>query len=60
LGKAVPKNIKARARSLMEAFPDVFSSDFEKNKEFLNSLGLPFFKSTRNNVAGYISRQKHK
>jgi small subunit ribosomal protein S17e len=58
LGKAVPKGIKSRADFLLQRYPDSFSRDFEKNKEVLNSLGLPFSKQTRNLIAGYISKKK--
>ncbi len=60
MGKAVPKNIKIRALQLIEKFPDRFSTDFEKNKEILKELNLPFFKSTRNRVTGFITRKMHK
>ncbi|MFH1588808.1 MAG: 30S ribosomal protein S17e [Candidatus Diapherotrites archaeon] len=59
MGKAVPKRIKLIARQLMEKFPDKFSAkNFDKNKEFINSLTLPIAKHTRNLVAGYITRLK--
>lgn len=57
MGKAVPKNIKLRAAVLMEKYPDSFSNDFEKNKEFIVSLELPFPKSTINLITGYITRK---
>ncbi len=58
MGKAVPRNIKQRANLLIEKFPDETSDDFEKNKEFINSMELPFSKKTRNLMAGFITRQK--
>lgn len=58
MGKAVPKGIKARANFLMQEFPESFSEDFEKNKEFINSLDLPFLtRLNRNLIAGFISRK---
>ncbi len=56
MGKAVPKIIKHRAKILMEKFPDKFSDDFEKNKQFLKSLNLPFSKLEINLMAGFIAR----
>jgi ribosomal protein S17E len=56
MGKAVPRSIKLRASQLIEMFPEKVSVDFTKNKEFINSLELPFAKSTRNLIAGFISR----
>lgn len=58
MGKAVPRNIKQRANLLIEKFPDETTDDFEKNKEFINSMELPFSKKTRNLMAGFITRQK--
>ncbi|MCD6247524.1 MAG: 30S ribosomal protein S17e [Candidatus Diapherotrites archaeon] len=56
MGKAVPKIIKHRAKCFLEKFPDKFSSDFEKNKQFLRSLNLPFSKLEINLMAGFIAR----
>ena len=60
MGKAVPRGVKTKAHTLIQLYPDSFSKDFEKNKEFLNSLNLPFSKLTRNLIAGYISKQMAK
>jgi ribosomal protein S17E len=57
MGKAVPRGIKSKAATLMKLYSDKFGVDFEKNKQFLNSLDLPFSKLTRNLLAGYISKQ---
>ncbi len=56
LGKAVPKNIKIRAEKLLKEFPDKFTADFEKNKQIIDELELPFSKIDRNLVAGFITR----
>ncbi|MCX6798623.1 MAG: 30S ribosomal protein S17e [Candidatus Diapherotrites archaeon] len=60
MGKAVPKSIKMRAEVLLLRFPDKFSGDFEKNKEIVNQLDLPFSKFDRNMVAGFITRTMNK
>lgn len=59
LGKAVPKSIKSRSETLLEKFPDRFGTDFEKNKEILNSLGISFSRFDRNMIAGFITRKVH-
>ncbi|MCD6478668.1 MAG: 30S ribosomal protein S17e [Candidatus Diapherotrites archaeon] len=56
MGKAVPKIIKHRAKELLATYPDKFCKDFEKNKQFIRSLELPFTKLEINLMAGYISR----
>jgi len=60
MGKAVPRGVKTKAHTLIKLYPDSFSKDFEKNKEFLNSLELPLPKLTRNLIAGFISKQMAK
>ena len=60
MGKAVPHNIKSRANVLIQAFPENFSGNFEKNKEFINSIGMPLSKLQKNLVAGFIVRIKER
>lgn len=60
MGKAVPKAIKARAKTLMKLLPGKFAKDFEHNKRALDSLKLPFSKTDRNLIAGFITRQMAK
>ena len=57
MGKAVPKLVKQRSHTLLEEYPDRLSKDFEKNKEFLHSLNLPFSKVEINLMSGYIARK---
>ncbi len=57
MGKAVPRIIKQRSNELLKAYPDNFSREFEKNKEFLKSLELPFSKTELNLMSGFISRK---
>lgn len=57
MGKAVPKLIKQRAQELIKAYPENLSKDFQKNKEFLKSLALPFSKTELNLMSGYIARK---
>ena len=60
MGKAVPHNIKSKANVLVQAFPESFSGSFEKNKEFINALGMPLSKLQKNLVAGFIVRIKER
>ncbi|MBI5553236.1 MAG: 30S ribosomal protein S17e [Candidatus Diapherotrites archaeon] len=58
MGKAVPRRVKSMAAALIEEFPDKFvAKDFEANKKFVNLLRIPVSKSTRNLVAGFITRK---
>jgi len=57
MGKAVPKNLKSRAAVLMKEYPDKFTIDFEQNKQFLDSLELPFSNQVRNLISGFITRK---
>ncbi len=57
MGKAVPRRIKLISSQLLEKFPDKFvKKDFDANKKFIDSLNLPFDKTTRNLVSGFITR----
>ncbi|MBN1940915.1 MAG: 30S ribosomal protein S17e [Candidatus Diapherotrites archaeon] len=57
MGKAVPKAIKMRVETLLQEIPEKFSTDFEKNKEALNSLNLPFSVFDRNMMAAFLTRK---
>lgn len=57
MGKAVPKAIKMRVEILLEEAHDKVSASFEKNKEFLYSLKMPFSKIDRNIMAAYLTRK---
>lgn len=57
MGKAVPKGIKSKSLLLMKEYPELFSSDFEHNKQKLVEMNIPFSKTNRNLVIGYITRK---
>ncbi len=57
MGKAIPRGIKQRANTLLTERPELFTTDFEKNKKAIDSLGIPMFKTTRNLIAGFIVRK---
>lgn len=56
MGKVRSGNIKRLARTIFELHPDLFTKDFEKNKEILNEKFMEYLpsKKVRNKVAGYI------
>ncbi|MEM4662781.1 MAG: 30S ribosomal protein S17e [Candidatus Diapherotrites archaeon] len=56
MGKAVPKIIKNRAKELLKLYPDKFTTDFEKNKNFLKSIKVQLTKLELNLTASYIAR----
>lgn len=60
MGKAVPKAIKMRVEILLRELPDRFSTDFEKNKQALDSLNLKFSKFDRNLMAAFVTRKMRK
>lgn len=58
MGKAVPKNIKSKANTLLATYPDKITTDFEANKRFIDSLGMDMAKTVRNLIAGFVTRKK--
>ncbi|HIH09339.1 MAG TPA: 30S ribosomal protein S17e [Candidatus Diapherotrites archaeon] len=60
MGKAVPQNIKSKANVLLQTYPDQVSADFELNKKFVDSIGMPLSSTQRNLVAGFLTRKKAK
>ena len=60
MGKAVPKNVKSQANVILATYPDKVSGDFIKNKDFINSVGMPLAKTQRNLIAGFLTRKKAK
>ena len=55
MGRVKSLSIKRTTRKLLEEHPDLFTDDFEKNKEILNKI-IETNKRTRNSIAGYITR----
>ena len=60
MGKAVPQNIKSKANVLLKTYPDDVHDDFELNKKFVDSIGMPLSTTQRNLVAGFLTRKKSK
>ena len=53
-----PGYIKNIAKTLLEEYPEAFSTDFEQNKESVEKLTNIDSKEVRNRVAGYVTRKK--
>ncbi len=47
--------IKRISMQLLERYGDMFSIDFDKNKEVLNKVAIIRSKGLRNEIAGYIT-----
>ena len=56
MGRIRTKDIKNLTFGLIEAYPEKFVTDFERNKDELNQLNLIKHKRVRNKVAGYLAR----
>ncbi|RLJ02881.1 MAG: 30S ribosomal protein S17e [Candidatus Aenigmatarchaeota archaeon] len=59
MGSIRTRQIKIIAKGLIRRYPELFSNDFEKNKEALAEFDLKS-KWMRNKVAGYITNLKAK
>jgi len=47
--------VKNLARKLLETYPDLFTTDFERNKQLIKELTDIKFKHLQNRVAGYVT-----
>jgi len=47
--------IKRISMQLLEKYGDMFSTDFDNNKEVLNKVAIIRSKGLRNEIAGYIT-----
>ncbi len=50
------EQVKRIARQLLDRYPNKFSTDFEKNKQFVTELTNISSTKLRNRVAGYAAR----
>ena len=48
--------IRRISQTLLQRYPDRFTTDFEKNKEVLSELTIISSKTLRNHIAGYITK----
>ena len=58
MGNIRPTYIKRTATKILKEYPDLFSNDFEHNKEVLEKIAEIQSKPLRNKVAGYIVRYR--
>lgn len=56
MGNIRPTYIKRVARELIQEHGDLFSDDFERNKELVGELTNTEGKVLRNRIAGYVTR----
>jgi small subunit ribosomal protein S17e len=54
MGRVRPVFIKKISKELLSKYSDVFTDDFEKNKDLLNQYVIIQSKLIRNRIAGYI------
>jgi len=55
LGQIKTLYVKNLAKTLLEKYPDRFTVDYEKNKEWMDKLVKMESKTIRNKVAGYLT-----
>ncbi len=55
MGKVRPSIVKRTARKLLSMYPDLFTGDFEHNKQMVKKLIETPSKKLRNQIAGYIT-----
>ena len=60
MGNIRPSFIKIRALSLIERYPDQFTTDFDENKGLVERFTDVENKKMRNWIAGYITRYKQR
>lgn len=56
MGRVRSDHIKKVSRRLLQRFPDKFTSDFDSNKQIVETLAKFYSKKLRNRIAGYITR----
>lgn len=52
-----PDYVKKTGNLLLEQYPEVFTEDFEENKERVRELTNIESKAVRNRIAGYVTRK---
>ncbi|HLI46444.1 MAG TPA: 30S ribosomal protein S17e [Geobacterales bacterium] len=57
MGGVKTKSVKRIAKYLLDMYPDMFSTDFEHNKQILKEKSpVRLTKKERNKIAGYLVR----
>ncbi|MCC6015458.1 MAG: 30S ribosomal protein S17e [Desulfurococcaceae archaeon] len=55
MGKVRTSLVKRTARKLIVMYPNLFTIDFEHNKQIVSKLCIIHSKKLRNQIAGYIT-----
>ncbi|WP_440060120.1 30S ribosomal protein S17e [Thermogladius sp. 4427co] len=55
MGKVRSRLVKRVAKQLLENYPQLFTRDFERNKQLVSKLVTVRSKKLRNQIAGYIT-----
>jgi len=55
VGKVRIRLVKRVARQLLDSYPQLFTRDFESNKQVVSKLISTRSKKLRNKIAGYIT-----
>lgn len=55
MGKVRTRLVKRTAKELLAKYPDLFTDDFEHNKQILKKILDTPSKKLRNQIAGYIT-----
>lgn len=50
-----PDYVKKTGELLLERYPEVFTDDFDRNKEAVTQLTTVESKGVRNRIAGYVT-----
>lgn len=58
MGRIKTKLIKALTNEVYDKYKEEFTTDFEENKQVLNSVQDDASKKLRNTIAGYATRMK--
>lgn len=52
-----PYHIKEIGKLLLDRYPDVFTTEFSRNKKMIDELTNIESKKVRNRIAGYVSKK---
>ena len=56
MGKVKTDQVKKTGKTLLERFPDKFTTNFDENKKAVSTLTQGTTTRVRNQIAGYITR----
>ena len=51
--------VRRLAEQILEKHPDLFTTDFQKNKELLSTVAITRTKGLRNEIVGYLTAVMH-